>query len=200
MYMCLTVFPFVIRDFFYKTLTRPQKLGSIPSWGIRHSACLHCLKFNVVVILLAGEMKKLGAKYLASSDEKKKEMEKRYGRECFQQIIEDSSTEEELRAKYLASSKEGKKEMEKRYGPHLRQNMENNCNEEWLEEFSKKCPCCSAHIQVWKGWGSEQNNETQGGYNCCIYCPISSYTLTYCLVKCFKSGSQSYKLQKKNKT
>ena len=58
------------------------------------------------------EVMKLREQYLAATEAEKKQMERRYGRQCIRQIIEDSFTEE------------------------------------WLQQYSKKCPHCGTHIQV----------------------------------------------------
>ena len=54
-----------------------------------------------------------------------------------------------LREQYMVATEQQKKAMEKRYGRVvIRRIIEDSFTEEWLEEYSKKCPHCGTHIQV----------------------------------------------------
>ncbi|XP_064637638.1 E3 ubiquitin-protein ligase RNF14-like isoform X2 [Lineus longissimus] len=53
-----------------------------------------------------------------------------------------------LREAYLEAGTTEKKFLEKRYGMRaIKQAMEETYSKEWLDEYSKKCPNCSTHIQ-----------------------------------------------------
>ena len=57
-----------------------------------------------------------------------------------------------LRAEYESSTEDEKRLMEKRYGKKVIERAINDSyTSEWLEEFSKQCPHCKAHIQVCSG-------------------------------------------------
>ena len=54
-----------------------------------------------------------------------------------------------LRKEYENASPEGKLFLEKRYGKRtIQQAVEESFSNDWLTEFSKQCPSCGAHIQV----------------------------------------------------
>lgn len=54
-----------------------------------------------------------------------------------------------LRDSYVSVNEAEKKHMERRYGRlMLKQLVEEGFSEEWLNQNSKKCPCCNTHIEV----------------------------------------------------
>ena len=54
-----------------------------------------------------------------------------------------------LREEFEKADAAGKKRMEQRYGRRaIQQIVEESYTQEWLEEFSKKCPHCGTNIQV----------------------------------------------------
>ena len=54
-----------------------------------------------------------------------------------------------LRESYKNATEEEKRAMERRYGRRaIKQIIEDSYTNEWLQEYSKQCPHCKAHIQV----------------------------------------------------
>ena len=66
----------------------------------------------IVFVYLSDDLRELREEYLSADPDKRKQMERRYGRKSIQQVVEESFTQD------------------------------------WLQEYSKKCPKCSTHIQV----------------------------------------------------
>lgn len=59
-----------------------------------------------------------------------------------------SEAAQKIRSTYMSGDESEKLELEKRYGKkQLRSLVEEHFTEQWLEEYSKKCPCCSAQVQ-----------------------------------------------------
>ncbi|ELU14036.1 hypothetical protein CAPTEDRAFT_154469 [Capitella teleta] len=79
-----------------------------------------------------------------------------------------------LREEYLACDEKGKKSMEKRYGRVvIRKVIEDSFTEEWLQEYSKRCPNCKTHIQKIDGC----NKMTCSKCNC-FFCWICGCVLS----------------------
>lgn len=55
----------------------------------------------------------------------------------------------ELRDEYLSADSAHRKYLEQRYGrKNIQQLVEDSFSEDWLSSNAKKCPQCSAHIEV----------------------------------------------------
>jgi len=60
-----------------------------------------------------------------------------------------SDSVKELREEYLSADDAQKKSLEQRYGrKNIQKLVEDSFSEDWLNDNAKKCPQCSAHIEV----------------------------------------------------
>ena len=64
-------------------------------------------------------------------------------------IFLSSDEVKKIRNDYESGDDETRRRMEKRYGKRvIKRLIEDGAAEEWIQEYSKKCPRCKAHIEV----------------------------------------------------